>query len=187
MRCNRTVWSFGPAGASVAEASASARWITFSKTCSSGSNPLSRSENAAESATAAWGTRPTISLETTSSPYREASARVTSVSMRFIETVRQSRSGAKNPIARTLVRPPEDSRTRRAIALADSSSRPPRYTLNATSGLRAPTATAPARPISWGPKSGSRRPAATSAFRPSYSPLRTSARLRRSEESAARS
>ena len=78
MRRTRSVSTSGSVGAAVAEPWASARWITFSRICSRGSNPSRRSENAAESAMAAWGTRPTISLETTSSPYREASARTSS-------------------------------------------------------------------------------------------------------------
>jgi len=110
---------------------------------------------------------------------------VASKSTRFIDTVRQPRSGTKNPMARTFFRPPEVSRTRLAIAFAGASSVPVRYMLNAISGLRAPTATAPAFPISCGPKSGSRLPAATSARRPSYSPLRTSASERRSGTNAA--
>jgi hypothetical protein len=67
-------------------------------------------------------------------------------------------------------------RTRRIVTLA---------ILNL--GLRAPTAVAPARPISCGPKSGSRSPRATASRSPSNSPLRTSARLARSGEVAARS
>src|SRR5262245_57959512 len=166
-----------------------------SRICSSASNPSSRRCSGSPSASAAAGTNPTISDDRTCLSRSAASALtasnaalgdVTSTSTRFIETVTAPRSGTANPIARTAGRPPPDSRTAFAISLA-ASSVPVRYRLNATSGFRAPTAVAPARPISCGPKSGRRSPRATASRSASNSPLRTSARLARSGEVAARS
>ncbi len=65
----------------------------------------------------------------------------------FMLTCTIPRLGSARPSARTPGKPPPRSRTTAAIARATSTSSVARFTLNATSGRRAPTSTAPAARI----------------------------------------
>ena len=110
--------------------------------------------------------RPTSSEPTTSAPRAAASAAIratiscssaASQSSTFIDTCTSPSRGSASPSARTPRKPPPRSRTVAAISTA-AWSRPRRFTLNAISGLRAPTRTAPADGSSAsGPKSGAAR------------------------------
>ena len=93
-----------------------------------------------------------------------------SQSSTFIDTCTSPRRGSSSPSARTPGKPPPRSRTTAAISRAASSG-PRRFTLNAISGLRAPTRTAPADGIERaGPKSGASSPASTGAAAPRHRP-----------------
>ena len=84
--------------------------------------------------------------------------------------------GRSKPSARTPGKPPPRSRTIAAIARATSTSSVRRLTLNATSGRRAPTSTAPAAGSSrGGPKSGASSPASIRAWSSSGPPRRKNA------------
>ena len=77
-------------------------------------------------------------------------------------------------------KPPEEARTTLAISLATSTLSVSRFTLKATRGFLAPTATTPA--VGWisrPPKSGAHSASFSLAGMPSNWPLRTSARLTR--------
>ena len=112
---------------------------------------------------------------------------VTSMSTRFIETVTAPAFGDGEP--------DRADRRQPAARLADRSRDLLRVVLGAgqvdverDERLARPDARSRRPwPISCGPKSGSRSPRATASRRPSNSPLRTSARLARSGEVAARS
>ncbi len=137
---------------------------------------------------AARGTRPMSSQPVTATPAGRAKSAIRRVTMAngtrsksvmFIDT--WTRPGPRLiPRARRLCRPPSRSRTAWAIRRARPTSSLPNSTLKATSGIRAPIATAPpfscraTSPISGRCAGSSARPA-----KPSYSPRRTSASKRR--------
>src|SRR6185437_3906826 len=160
----------------------------------SGAMPSIASAAPAAAAAVAAGMRPTSSPRSTSTPRAAASCAISptttwsgvaATSIRFIDTWARPVPASRRPRACTPGRPPSRSRTAAAIARATSTSSVRRSTLNATSGGRTPSRTAPALGCSRaGPYSGTISLPASFAARASVPAARKAAGRRPSPSSA---